>query len=157
MELRHENQPLRSQLNHTQLFQKEIVDMSYSFIKRPEPQLIITQAPTQPKTKQKQKDPVDHQEQYIALHQYSYTLSELEQDYPEDLLLSTIMTEDEVSPKIYKEWKKGKHYEECVADVLLKEINKDSFHYKNEKEKQAGIYQIFCNEKWLSPDSYDKN
>ena len=55
MELRHENQLLRSQLNHTQLFQKEIADMSYSFIKRPEPQLIITQTPTQPKTKQKQK------------------------------------------------------------------------------------------------------
>ena len=156
MELRHENQLLRSQLNHTQLFQKEIVDMSYNFIKRPEPQLIITQTPTQPKTKQKQKDPVDHQEQYIAIDQYPYTWSELEQDYPEDLLLSTIMTEDEVSPKIYKEWKIGKHYEECVAVVLLKEINKDRFYYKNEKEKQAGIYQIFCNEEWLSPDSSDK-
>ena len=156
MEMRHENQLLRSQLNHTQIFQKEIVDMSYNFIKRPEPQLIITQTPTQPKTKQKQKDPVDYQEQYIALDQYSYTWSELEHEYPEDLLLSTIMTDDEISPKLYKEWKKGKNYEECVADVLLKEINKDSFYYKNEKEKQAGIYQIFCNEEWLSPDSSDK-
>ena len=45
---------------------------------------------------------------------------------------------------------------EFIADVLLKERNKDIFYYKNEKEKQAGIYQIFCNEEWLSPDSSDK-
>ena len=62
MELRHENQLLQSQLNHTMTFQKEIVDMSYNFIERPEPQLIITQTPTQPKTKQKPTNPVDNQE-----------------------------------------------------------------------------------------------
>ena len=155
MNLKHENELLKSQLNSKQ----DIIDLSYNIIQNPVQQQIqqIQQAPQQlyieqahtPKTKPKPSDPIDFVDSEIEITQIGMDWKE---EYPFEEVVKRIYTDDELAPKIYKEYLNGKDYEMCFMEVLIKEIKKDSFYYKNEKDKQNEVFQLYYKDEWLPPE-----
>ena len=173
MEMKHENELLKAQLNNKQ----DIIDLSFNkIINQPVAQPVAQPAPlqiqqvpyypppppyyppppSQPRTKPKPENPVDFVDVVIEVDQLRRDKNDWSAEYDETTVLETAYTDDEVCPKIYKEFLKGKNYEDCFMDILMKEIKPSSFYYKTEKDKQGGVYQIFYQDEWLSPDQSDK-
>lgn len=169
MKMKHENELLKAMLNNKQ----EIIDLSFNNIMKQPIQPIqpiqqqpiqqqpiyitappIQQQPTQPKTKPKPLEPYDFVDTHIELDQLSSKW--WDEEYTEKEILENAHTENEVGPKMYLDYIKGKNYQDCIMDVLLKEIKKESFYYKTEKDKQSNIFNIYYKDEWLLPEQSNK-
>jgi hypothetical protein len=150
MKLQHENEVLKAQLH----IKQDVIDLSYNVIQTHSTQPIQIQAPyksiqTTPKIKPKPEPAYDFLDSEIEIQQIGM---EWKTEYPFEDVVNKIYTDDELGPKLYKEYLKGKEYEICFMEILCKEIKKDSFYYKTEKDRQTEIFQLYYREDWLSPE-----
>lgn len=150
MKLQHENEVLKAQLH----IKQDVIDLSYNVIQTHSTQPIQIQAPYKsiqinPKIKPKPETAYDFLDSEIEIQQIGM---EWKTEYPFEGVVDRIYTDDELGPKLYKEYLKGKEYETCFMEILCKEIKKDSFYYKTEKDRQTEIFQLYYREEWLAPE-----